>query len=219
MPPISRIHARPNISEELANRVRDMIARAELEPGGRINEVHLAADLGVSRTPLREALTALAAEGALFTIPRRGFFVQKLSLAEFGCIYPIRQILDPEALLLAGIPDQRRLERLEALNKKLERAVKVTDRIELDDRWHMLLLEGCPNTVLLDLIRQFIRRTRRYEFAYLGDGNNLRAAVDEHRAIMSALERDDLKVARRALKKNLTSGMQPILDWLKTRGL
>lgn len=211
------VEDRPNISGELANRMRDMIARGELKPGERINEVHLAANLGVSRTPLREALTVLAGEGALHTIPRRGFFVQELTRAELEGIYPLRALLDPEALRLAGVPDESRLARLHALNERLARAKKVTARLDLDDDWHLLLLEGCPNPVLLDLIRQFIRRTRRYEVAYLGEGKNLETTYGEHRAITAALERGDLKGACRALKQNLTSGMGPILKWLDAR--
>lgn len=213
----SPVEIRPNISGTLANKLRDMIARGNLEPGERINEVHLAASLGVSRTPLREALTALAGEGALYTIPRRGFFVQELTRAELKGIYPLRALLDPEALRLAGIPDDGRFAQLEALNERLARAKKVTARLDLDDTWHLLLLEGCPNPVLLDLIRQFIRRTRRYEVAYLAASENLGATVEEHRKILAALKQGDLKAACRALKQNLTSGMEPILDWLDQR--
>lgn len=217
MTQVLKIDPRPNISGELANRLRDMIADGALKPGERINEVHLAAQLGVSRTPLREALAALVAEGALHTIPRRGFFVRPLSRAEFEGIYPLRALLDPEALRLAGIPDKRRLAQLEALNEKLLRARTAAERIEIDDAWHLLLLEGCPNPVLLDLIRQFIRRTRRYEAAYLGDGQHLDATHKQHREVIEALKRGELSNARRALKKNLSTGMGPILDWLEER--
>lgn len=211
------IDPRLNISGEVANRLRDMIAYGELKPGERINEVHLAASLGVSRTPLREALMALAAEGALFTIPRRGFFVQKLSREEFEGICPVRALLDPEALRLARIPDKARVAKLEVLNKKLRRTKDTTERIEIDNAWHLLLLEGCPNPVLLDLIQQFIRRSRRYESAYLGVRKNLERAYREHREIIAALKRGDLAGACRGLKQNLTSGTEPILEWLDER--
>lgn len=219
MKDLQNILSRPNISGELANRLRDMIASGTLEPGERLNEVHLAAELGVSRTPLREALTALTAEGAIFTIPRRGFFVQPLSRAEFQAIYPLRALLDPEALRLAGLPGGKKLARLEALNQRLRRAKKAARRIEIDDQWHLLLVDGCPNPVLLDLIRQFIRRTRRYEVAYLDDGENLDRTSREHGEVIAALERRDLKGACRALKQNLTSGSKPILKWLEQRDL
>lgn len=211
------LELRPNISGELANRLRDMIAHGELQAGERINEVHLAERLGISRTPLREALTTLSSEGAIFTIPRRGFFVQELSRDEFEDIYPLRALLDPEALRLAGIPDRKRLESLESMNEKLLRNRRTADRIEIDDRWHLSLIEGCPNGVLVDLIRQFMRRTRRYEVGYLGRNENVHTAYEEHLKIISALKRRDLKGACRALKQNLSNGMEPILDWLENR--
>jgi hypothetical protein len=103
---------RPNLSGPVADRLREMIVDNRLQAGERINEVHLSARLGVSRTPLREALIRLEAEGALASFPRSGFFVRPLTLAEFEQIYPMRALLDPEALRLAGLPSPKRLERL-----------------------------------------------------------------------------------------------------------
>jgi len=213
----SGMDLRLNMSAELANRLRDMIAWGELKAGERVNEVHLAKRMGVSRTPLREALTSLLAEEALYAIPRRGFFVQPLSRAEAEGIYPVRALIDPEALRLSGIPDHRRLDRLKALNEKLGRARKVSDRIEIDDDWHLLLIKECPNLVLLDLIRQFIRRTRRYEVAYLRETKHLQTTLGEHEAIMYALGRGDLKKACRCLEQNLSSSFEPVLAWLDKR--
>src|SRR5438552_13883463 len=94
---------RPNLGEALVVTLRERIVDGRLPAGERLNEVHLAASLGVSRTPLREALGRLTAEGALTSSPRLGFFVRPLTAEEFRQIYPIRAILDPEALRLAGI--------------------------------------------------------------------------------------------------------------------
>lgn len=214
---IKRIDPRPNISREIADAVRRMIVEGKLYPGQRINEVHLSADLGVSRTPLREALSALETEGALESVPRRGYFVTPLSIEELESIYPIRAILDPEALRLAGIPSAEKLARLEALNEKIARAQGVEKRIRFDDDWHLLLVEGCNNPVLLDLIKQFIRRTHRYEYGYLGQKPNVQTAVDEHKKILSALKKGDLEGACEWLKKNMTSAKEPLIQWLKNK--
>ncbi len=109
----------PNLSECIRSVVRKMIVNGDLPPDGRINEVHLAKHLEVSRTPLREALTALVGEGALTSVARRGFFVRPLSVEEFRDIYPIRAILDPEAFRLSGIPSSKRFARLGQLNDAL----------------------------------------------------------------------------------------------------
>src|SRR5436309_2715334 len=103
---------RDNISDAVAIELRNMIVDGHLPAGERINEVHLSKQLGVSRTPLREALARLTQEGALRQVPRIGYFVRALTLEEFEQIYAIRPLLDPEALRLAGLPSSGRMERL-----------------------------------------------------------------------------------------------------------
>lgn len=207
---------RSNISGEIAEQIRDMIANGELPADSRINEVHLAEELGVSRTPLREALAALVSEGALENRPRKGNYVRPLTCEEFESLYGIRPILDVEALRLSGIPAAETLDRLTELNSKLRQAKSVRTRIARDDEWHLLLVEGCSNRILLDLIRQFIDRTRRYEIAYLKDSDNASAAYEEHQVIIQALREGDLDAACVGLKKNLSTAVGPVLDWLRT---
>lgn len=216
-PPSRDFVDRRNISETLTASLRELIVDGRLEAGSRINEVHLAAQFGLSRTPLREALGRLEGEGAVYTVPRIGFFVRPLSLEEFQQIYPIRALLDPEALRLAGIPAAPRIRELAALNAAIHQAKSAAAVVPLDDRWHLELLAGCPNPVLIDLIKQFMRRTRRYEFALMREVENVRATTSDHERILSALRKRDLSGACRALKENMTSGAPAIEKWLKGR--
>lgn len=209
--------ARDNISGLLAMELRNRIVDGRLPAGERINEVHLALQLGVSRTPLREALARLAHEGALRSVPRIGYFVQPLTLEEFEQIYSIRPLLDPEALRLAGLPSRERMERLRGINDRMERSRDTDTIIGLDDDWHFELIAGCPNKVLLDLVKQFTQRTRRYEIALIRDRKGAAVAGASHRSIMAALRRRDLEAACAALRMNLQSGYQPIASWLEAR--
>ncbi|HEY6147344.1 MAG TPA: GntR family transcriptional regulator [Thermoanaerobaculia bacterium] len=208
---------RPNLSEELASELRDRIVDGRLPAGERVNEVHLAASLGVSRTPLREALGRLTAEGALTSSPRLGFFVQPLTEEEFRQIYPIRAILDPEALRLAGVPPRERIAALERRNAALASADDAHKVISRDDAWHLELLAGCPNRVLVGLIEQFMRRTRRYEIAYMRERRHVGTATNEHGRILAALRARNLPRACEALRRNMESGVEPILAWLRER--
>ena len=209
--------ARDNISESVAAELRNRIVDGRLPAGERINEVQLSQQLGVSRTPLREALARLAHEGALRSVPRIGYFVRPLTLEEFEQIYPIRSLLDPEALRLSGLPSRERLEHLREINERITRAADPDAIIDLDDQFHLELIAGCPNQVLLDLIRQFIRRTRRYEIALMRDGVNAGVAGAAHKAILGALRRRDLDAACAALRRNLQTGYEPMLTWLRAR--
>jgi DNA-binding GntR family transcriptional regulator len=208
---------RDNISDSVAAELRLRIVDGRLPAGERINEVHLSRELGVSRTPLREALSRLASEGALTSVPRFGFFVRPLTLAEFEQIYDIRPILDPEALRLAGLPDAKTLERLEKLNRRLATARDPEVVIALDDEFHLALLDRCPNRVLLEMIRNIILRTRRYELALMRETSNVRRATEDHARILTALHRRDLPEACAALKRNMRRGRAPIVSWLKAR--
>lgn len=208
---------RDNLSDSVVVALRNMIVEGSLPAGERINEVHLAQRLGISRTPLREALAKLAREGALTSLPRIGWFVRPLTLEEFEQVYPIRSMLDPEALRLAGIPDPERLARLRRVNARLDAASGADAAIALDDEWHLLLIEGCPNRVLVELIEDFIRRTRRYELALMREGRHVAAATVAHEGIMDALEAGDLETACARLRQNLTTGFAPIADWLRER--
>jgi len=196
----------PSISAQAADAVRHMIVRGDLRDGTRINEGRLAAELGVSRTPLREGLGQLVAERVVRTEPRRGFFVEPLTIAEFEQLYEIRPLLDPEALRLAGIPAPARLDRLERINRRMLAARTPAAAIDLDDEWHLELLAGCPNRVLVELIEQIIGRTRRYEHALFRETENLWTAGTEHEAIVAALRDGDLAAACRSLERNMRSG-------------
>jgi DNA-binding GntR family transcriptional regulator len=208
---------RDNISDTVAAEVRARIVDGRLPAGERINEVHVSAELGVSRTPLREALGRLASEGALTNVPRFGYFVRPLTLEEFEQIYEIRPILDPAALRLAGLPSRDTIARLEALNRRLGAARTPEAAIAIDDEWHMQLLAGCRNRVLLEMIQNIIQRTRRYELALMRETHNLRRAAREHERILAALRRRDLDGACAALERNMRSGREPIVAWLRKR--
>jgi DNA-binding GntR family transcriptional regulator len=209
---------RANVSDSVAAAVRRMIVGGELAAGERVNEVRLAERLGVSRTPVREGLSRLVAEGALTATPAIGFRVRPLSLDEFEQLYAIRPLLDPEALRLAGVPAADRLARLEVLNRAFVATSDAEAAIALDDEWHLELIAACPNRVLLELIGNIIQRTRRYELALLREAPNRLQAGEDHERILASLRAGDLAAACAALKANMQSGREPIVAWLKARG-
>ncbi|MFQ5525437.1 MAG: GntR family transcriptional regulator [Thermoanaerobaculia bacterium] len=213
MPLIPRL----NISGELANTLRNMIFDGELADGTRLNEVHLAAQLGVSRTPLREAMGILAVEEALVRVPRKGFFVRELTRKEFEDLYPIRGLLEPEALRLSGFPSEDHMARLEAANEAMAVTDNPRDRPALDEEWHQLLISNCRNQELIDLITLIMIRFRRYGMAFVREKKVVAAATREHLEILEALKRRDMAAATEWLRRNLTSNKAPVLEWLEER--
>jgi len=208
---------RENLSDGVEAALRGMIVDGQLAPGERVNEVHLAGRLGVSRTPLREALNRLAAEGAVEARPRLGYFVKPLSSEELDQIYDIRPILDPAALRLAGLPGERQLARLDALDAKLAVERKPERIIAFDDAWHLELLAHCRNRELIGVIEGLMARTRRYELALMRDAQSAYIAGHAHARITAALRAGDLEAACASLKTNLERGKAPIMAWLAAR--
>lgn len=207
---------RDNLTGHVADRVRTMVVDGILPAGDRINEVDVARQLDVSRTPLREALYRLTTDGFVENRPRQGFFVARLEPDDARQLYEIRAILDPAALEVAGIPDDRGLGRLEALNEEIEESQGEVERtIDLDDAWHLELVSGCSNRVLLDLIRTFMLRTRPLERAYVRHHPAVGAMVAEHAEIVRRLRTGELDEAVAALRRNMSSGISPILRWLR----
>jgi DNA-binding GntR family transcriptional regulator len=204
--------SRGNLSHDLEHRLRTMVVHGLLPPGERINEVHLARELGATRTPLREALTRLAGEQFVEARPRLGFFARPLSAAEVRELYPIRARLDPWALELSGIPGRTELARLAAQNAGIAEVADDPDRvIERDDAWHFALIARCPNPTLLGMIEQMMWRTRRYEYAYFRTPGAAHTAVAAHRKILAALRAGDLPTACRRLADNMTSAIPELL--------
>ena len=207
----------PNLSDSVTSALREMILMGRFHPGEAINEVQLSAGLRISRTPLREALFRLIAEGMITSRPRRGFFVRDLSVEEFEQIYPIRALLDPEALRLAGVPSKKHIEKMDALNRKLCAAREPAKLLQAEDEWHLELLADCPNRVLVGLIEHFMIRTRRYELALMRERRNVERSTDDHAVIISELRKGALGAACAALRRNMQSGAGPILKWLRER--
>lgn len=206
---------RDNLSGDLTQLIRGMVMDGALASGQRINEVALAGHLAVSRTPLREALCRLTTEGFVVAMPRRGFRVQELRSTEAVQLYQVRATLDPAALALAGLPSAAQRRQLRTINGALRRtATDVEGLIDLDDQWHLTLLEHCPNRILLDLIRQFMQRTRPLERAYLRQHRHVRRMLGEHATIIAQLDRHALPQAVAALRRNMVSGIGPITAWL-----
>ena len=198
-------------------RVREWVLDGTLTDGSRINEGAIAKALAISRTPLREALFDLSADGYIESIERRGFFVRPLSLVEFEGLYDIRPILDPQALRLGGIPDPRTIDKLVDLDERLAKATTPTEIVDADDAFHLTLISGCPNSVLIDLIEQMMRRTRRFEMALFREVEQLPRAKREHERLIDHLRARDLNGALAALVDNLSSGKAPIRHWLIQR--
>lgn len=208
--PSSHILTAPALYEQVAERLRARIFGHEIPPGGWIDEQALAMEYGISRTPLREALKVLAAEGLVILKPRRGCYVTELSEQDIDEVFPVMALLEgrvaAEAARRAASTD---IARLVAIHGELEKhaAANHADRFfEANQRFHTALQEIAGNRYLAQLIddaRKVIKLTRRDSLRLAG---RLKQSLAEHREILDALRSKDPALAGQRMHDHLLSG-------------
>ena len=208
---ITRVPLRDQVHHAIVRR----ILREELPPGARISDSALAGELGVSRTPVREALLRLEREGFLDVDVGRGFFVKALSAREVGEVYPILWTLEVLALRLSPPLSRKTFAELERINAEMSRVAEDPEkRIDLDMQWHRTLVEGCGNDQLLSMISTLKGVIRRYEYAYMQDARLVPVSTGTHEQIARALESGDLATATPLLESNWRFTMESLLEWM-----
>ncbi len=207
--------ARTPLSDEVYRQVLQRIQRGDLPVGCRVRDADLAGQLGVSRTPVREALLRLSREGALENTVGRGFRVRQLDAAELRETGDILGALEALALRLSPEPSPERLDRLEAVDRTLEQTRGDAARcLDLEDDWHRVLLEECPNRSLLDLIASLRQVTRRYLAAYMRDAGRLSLSTLPHARILQAFRDGGRDSAATAFEQQWRRGVAELEAWV-----
>jgi len=183
------------------------IINGTLAPGARLVEGKLAERLGLSRTPVREALFRLHQDGFVLTSRNRGFSVKPLDEREARELFPILAELEAFAVTLAAPLLPLDVEELRRANKALDRfRNRPWDAIQADTAFHNLLLRRCPNTRLLGLIAAVRRQLLRYEYVYMTDASLIDLSMAQHAAIVDCIARSDFAGAADAVRANYGSG-------------
>lgn len=209
---ISRVPLGTQVYSEILN----LVHHGSLAPGERVRDVALADRLGVSRTPVREALLRLAHEGMLDADAGRGFRVRQFDRAELRDVGAILAELEPLALRLAGEFPADRLERLAEIARRLEQTRGDIDgAVELDETWHRVLLEGCPNRRLRDLIATLRQVPRRYVHAYFREAGRVSLSTLHHGRLLAALRTADHDAAARLLERRWRRGIEEMETWIR----
>ena len=175
------------------NTLREAILKGELKPGERLMELQLAAKLGVSRTPIREAIRMLEQEGLAVTIPRKGAEVAKMTEKDMEDVLQIREALDELAAKIACEQiSEEQLEELVATMHEFEESTK-TDNVkkiaEADVKFHDIIYQATGNPKLVNMLNNLREQMYRYRVEYLKDENNYPTLMKEHKDIVEGLVR------------------------------
>ncbi len=209
------IIARTPLRDEVYRQLLDRIARGDLPSGSRVRDTHMASQLGVSRTPVREALLRLAREGVVDADMGRGFSIRALDATEMRETGAILSDLEGLALKLSGEISADRLAELGAIDRELAGVRGDPDRcIDLDEQWHRTLLQDCPNQRLLSMISTLWQVPRRYMRAYLRDAGRVSLSTQHHARIIEALRRNDREAAVRRFSHHWERGIEELGAWI-----
>lgn len=196
--------------EEVAELLRQRIFRRELEPGSWIDELKIAEEYGISRTPLREALKVLAAEGLVTMKVRRGAYVTEVSEKDLADVYHLLSLLESDAGgVVAERASDEEIASLQALHAELEAAVGERDRFfAINEQFHMRLLELARNRwreqMVADL-RKVMKLNRHNSLLKTG---RIEESLAEHRAIVAALVKRDVALTVQRMREHFQNGLE-----------
>jgi DNA-binding GntR family transcriptional regulator len=221
VPANNAAHQRRTTTTIVVEDIRRQILAGSLEPGDRLMIDELARDLGVSATPVREALYQLAVEGTVFIDPYRGFSVSELSVAEAQDLFETRAVLAAEAARLAAAAiTPEALAQLQELTDRLATALRAREievYLQWDRAFHAALYAACGRAVLLRHLTALSSssvRYQRYQHARLGMAGVMEASQAEHRQITEALERRDAGAVEKIVRRHVLSSARWAVHFL-----
>lgn len=202
--------------------LRKSILTGELKPGERLMEIHLANKLGVSRTPIREAIRMLELEGLVIMIPRRGAQVAQITEKNLRDVLEVRRAMDALAVELAC--ERIMPEEIERLRIACEHFATVTQSrdankiAQADVSFHDIILQASRNDRLMQLISNFSQQMYRYRLEYIKEEGSCERLVREHRMIYEAIrERDKIKGAA-LIKAHIDNQEKAVIRMITVRG-
>jgi DNA-binding GntR family transcriptional regulator len=201
---------RASVRRFIAERVRD----GSLHPGDRLSPSALAAELGVSATPLREALIELVRDGYLDNRSQYGFAVRPLRADEVRELYPMIATLECLAVREAEFSEEK-LAELDRINARFATARKPSEMSALDTEWHSTLVSVSNNQTLHEMLGILKARVQRYEDAYVRYSGKMPDSARQHRLVTRALRRGDADAATKALEDNWLAGIRFLVPWLE----
>lgn len=201
------------------NTLRQAILKGELEPGERLMEIQLAERLGVSRTPIREAIRKLELEGLVIMTPRKGAQVAKISESNLRDVLEVRSSLEELAIDLAcQRMEPEELKELEEAEEKFVNAIKSGDAMEIaqtDERYHDIIYHSTKNERLVQLLNNLREQMYRYRLEYIKDEDKRQILQIEHEHILKALSLRHVQEAKQAVREHIDNQFITIRKNLK----
>lgn len=214
---MNKIPIRP-LHQEASDRIREMIRKGVLETGQRIVENELCVELGISRTPVREALRSLSAEGLIRLVPNKGAYVSQPSAQEIRELFYVMAILEGACARIAAtkLTDQD-LAKVEAVHRDLEAGYARRDQeayIRANNAYHTLIQEMAQNQTLNQVINGLRQKIFLHRYRQLYVKDRFDCSIREHRDLLEAFRGRDADAAEALMKRHLCKQGEALLDSL-----
>lgn len=206
------------LRELVFENIREAIINGHLKPGERLMEIQLAEELGVSRTPVREAIRKLELEGFVVMIPRKGAYVTDISIKDIADVFELRWALEALAAELAA--ERATEEEIEQMERHLLELAKVVEEqdvkkiVEIDTKFHETIYTASRNKRLGQILSLLGELIQRYRTLTLSKSERIKVTMEEHRAIVEALAARDPQRAGRLAQEHIESAENSLMDVL-----
>ena len=215
MESILKIEGYELLSQKVYRALKTEIIKGSLKPGTKLSEGKIAKQMGVSRTPIREALRELAAEGFVKISPNQGVVVSNASVEDVQEVLQIRGVLEGLAARLATKTiNEEEIKELEKYQKRMEHYTNKDDVLafsEMDAEFHELILNICGNNRLIQIRKNLSDQAHRYRIRSLSVPGRLKYSLKEHQEIVEALKRKNSEQADRLSQKHIENVLANIL--------
>ena len=211
------------LKDVVLNTLRTAILTGELSPGERLMEVAIANKLGVSRTPVREAIRRLETEGLVTMLPRRGAMVAKITEKDLRDVLEVRLALERLTIILAceRITDEEVVKLREA-SSAFERVVKakkseITDVVQKDEEFHDIIYNATRNDRLIQVLSNLREQMYRYRLEYLKDAGYHDKLIAEHKKIQESIRKRDTETAVDIMQEHIIDQEKAIIEFLRKK--
>lgn len=203
------------------NTLRQAILRGELKPGERLMEIQLANKLGVSRTPIREAIRKLELEGLVLMIPRKGAEVAEITEKSLRDVLEVRRALEELAVqLVCEKITEEEIEELKAAAREFENVLKdgdITKIAEADVRFHDVIYMVTDNQKLIQLLNNLREQMYRFRVEYLKREEVRPQLLAEHEEIIATIERREKDTATKVVCEHIDNQVEAVIDIIRTK--
>ena len=191
------------------NTLRQAILTGEMEPGERLMEIQLANKLGVSRTPIREAIRKLELEGLVIMIPRKGAEVAHITVKDMRDVLEVRSALEELATTLAckNVTPEH-IEELKTANRVFEAAIVSKDVVAIvnaDVAFHNIIYSMTDNQRLIQLVNSLSEQMYRYRLEYIKNESSHKTLIKEHNKLIEYIENGDKEKACELIREHITN--------------